>query len=522
MSESLSPEQSLELRRLVQLMHDKRITPEERARLEEWLESDEEARQVYIQYMYLYARVLWDHRQRACDSSGPCSSLGSSTSTTPVLGFLGDIFRAGANHLSRPFALTLLVTLFLPGIILLILLVDLSHQPSTRQPVAHAVKVPAPVSAAQFTRSHECVWTDDGAVWPLGTHMYPGQKLKLQEGLAELTFPDGAKLLLRGPATFQLNRGGGCLDIGSLTATVPQAASGFKIETPLATVVDLGTEFGVSVGVNGTSEAHVFKGRIQVITDVTSKCPTPLESQLVAGQGARIRVGDFDGQVNIQPLKASSVAFIRRFPDQKPKSPVRYSRLIASANRKGGMGYDGVFVNSLAIRPTITFDGETDPLLPNDSGLQVDSTLYSDRDYVVTQVDKPLIGADYVRMFNTDKENPNKRAVCTYDVTFATEEDHAFVMLLVDDRWDKEGKQQKLVDGIVSRFAKSGDFVDTGFNVEVIDHAKGRALSAYGMMLPTRDDSGKRITYTFVNKSLGFLTFVIAAMEKPPASEIAK
>lgn len=48
MSNSLSPEQLDELCRLIYALHEKSITPQQMARLEEWVCRDDEACWVYI------------------------------------------------------------------------------------------------------------------------------------------------------------------------------------------------------------------------------------------------------------------------------------------------------------------------------------------------------------------------------------------------------------------------------------------------------------------------------------------
>ena len=96
MSDSLSREQFVELCGLIQALHDERITPEDSARLEEWVCRDEEARWIYVQYMNLYASLHWDKTQEPeLDQAAPKTVVEASPS--PILGFLGDVFRAGAD-----------------------------------------------------------------------------------------------------------------------------------------------------------------------------------------------------------------------------------------------------------------------------------------------------------------------------------------------------------------------------------------------------------------------------------------
>ena len=88
--------------------------------------------------------------------------------------------------------------------------------------------------------------------------------LHLRSGLLELTDPSGVVLLLESPARFDLRSATTLwLGEGNVSARVPDAALGFTVETPSASIVDLGTEFGVSAGAR-SSEVHVFKGAVLV------------------------------------------------------------------------------------------------------------------------------------------------------------------------------------------------------------------------------------------------------------------
>jgi hypothetical protein len=121
-----------------------------------------------------------------------------------------------------------------------------------------------------------------------------GQKFNLDSGLVEITLSSGARVLLQGPAAFVVEPNGGLLSFGKVTAvfekggeaakdaerlaaakTATSASSAtlasidsdkapFFIRTPTATIVDLGTEFGVDVDRNGRTASYVFRGAIRV------------------------------------------------------------------------------------------------------------------------------------------------------------------------------------------------------------------------------------------------------------------
>lgn len=100
----------------------------------------------------------------------------------------------------------------------------------------------------------------------------PGYPMFLQEGIVELLFDNDARVVIEAPAEFQIlaeDRIG--LQFGKLYATVPQEAIGFSVYTENAKIVDLGTEFGVQVDQEATTELHVIKGRINLLAGATNK-----------------------------------------------------------------------------------------------------------------------------------------------------------------------------------------------------------------------------------------------------------
>jgi ferric-dicitrate binding protein FerR (iron transport regulator) len=75
------------------------------------------------------------------------------------------------------------------------------------------------------------------------------------------------------------------LDRGQATARVPEACKGFAIKTPVARVVDQGTEFGVVARQDGKTDVIVFEGRVDV-RDMAGPKRGP--QSLLIGGGARI------------------------------------------------------------------------------------------------------------------------------------------------------------------------------------------------------------------------------------------
>lgn len=122
---------------------------------------------------------------------------------------------------------------------------------------------------AWLNNAQNCQWAEGGT--PAGG-IIPGKVLQLEQGLAELLFHSGVSIVLQGPATLELRSESSVrLLHGRLSARVPEAARGFEVLSPEGKVVDLGTEFGVSVADDGSARVYVFRG--EVIAQPAGKSP---------------------------------------------------------------------------------------------------------------------------------------------------------------------------------------------------------------------------------------------------------
>jgi hypothetical protein len=93
-----------------------------------------------------------------------------------------------------------------------------------------------------------------------------GDRLRIQSGSAELTFDAGAQIMVFGPAEFEITSPTSIrCSRGRVTTLVDERGRGFTIETPRAKVVDLGTQFGLSISDDGETEVVVFQGTVDVM-----------------------------------------------------------------------------------------------------------------------------------------------------------------------------------------------------------------------------------------------------------------
>jgi ferric-dicitrate binding protein FerR (iron transport regulator) len=160
---------------------------------------------------------------------------------------------------------------------------------------------------ARVTGVADTVWEEGAHGWIVGAGLHAGRQLQLASGLVEIEFLDGSSVILEGPceATVE-SRNSGRLVAGRLTARVPHEAIGFRIETESATIVDLGTEFGVAASgseENAETEVQVFDGSVEVDFG-----PGGEKQVLTAGQSARVRLAD------LQLVAAREESFRRALP----------------------------------------------------------------------------------------------------------------------------------------------------------------------------------------------------------------
>jgi hypothetical protein len=142
------------------------------------------------------------------------------------------------------------------------------------QPGRLAATPAADENVAWLVNAQDCRW-DDAGQRP-GRDMRAGKDLHLVRGLAEIEFDGGARVILQGPAGLRLLSGRSAqLLKGTLTARVPERARGFTVLTPHNRVVDLGTEFGLSVDDEGAATVRVFTGEVVAYPLITGPAADP-------------------------------------------------------------------------------------------------------------------------------------------------------------------------------------------------------------------------------------------------------
>jgi hypothetical protein len=153
-------------------------------------------------------------------------------------------------------------------------------------------------------------WSSPEEAPRLGAPLDPGW-LRLKSGLAQVVFYSGARVVIEGPAEFQIISSiDASFRTGRLTAEVPPQARGFRIATPQMNVTDLGTVFGLDVK-EGATELHVFKGEVEFLPASGTANQSLKEGSGVVAEGAhppRLISADAMGFASLFDLQDRSVA----------------------------------------------------------------------------------------------------------------------------------------------------------------------------------------------------------------------
>jgi FecR protein len=143
----------------------------------------------------------------------------------------------------------------------------------------HRSTEPAPESVAWLVNAQDCEWADGQSPEEV---LKVGTVLNIERGLAEIRFRKGTHVVMSGPVRLELlSDNSARLHRGRVTARVPEPAIGFELHSPQGKIIDLGTEFGVAVGDDGSTEIAVFKGEV-VAMPVNESSDLHLHANLTA------------------------------------------------------------------------------------------------------------------------------------------------------------------------------------------------------------------------------------------------
>jgi hypothetical protein len=200
-----------------------------------------------------------------------------------------------------------------------------------------------------ITRVHEAEIQGDRPRLVAGQPVRAG-RWNLVNGLVEFTLNNGVTLVLEGPGELELfSSMRAAMQSGQVVVRVPEKAIGFELNSPAASVVDLGTEFAIKVGPDLETDVQVFEGAV-VATGARSGFPSRME----AGTASR-----FNLEATSAPLKLefSETRFLRHIPNIiKPGVPLPES--IGGADLAPPARHAEVDIHAVPATTPIRIDGE--------------------------------------------------------------------------------------------------------------------------------------------------------------------
>ncbi len=347
---------------LIAAFLDDTITPTELDELQTWLRSNPEGLRTFVEAnvreQQLWATVQVREKLRLVEefsSPQPTDSLHVLARTTTLVDDSADAanslhFNGEKNRrtLIRKQSLTGLLVL---GVVTCVLLIGLwVSGPSDRPDETAGVNNPLSAEGDHITESLGpsvlvTVTASQHAQWADGSEVKTGTRLASntwhwQSGLIELATGSGTVLVIEAPVSLEMtDELHARLLSGNVVVRVPDGQSGFVVETPQMRVVDLGTEFGVSVSPMGETELQVFEGKVEAeITGLTTRKQVAAGETLRAAASGELRATDF-----------KETRFIRRLFPREPDA--QYGGLLYSQS-----SIDAVHVAWTESRPRIDAD----------------------------------------------------------------------------------------------------------------------------------------------------------------------
>lgn len=344
----LNPTQQNELRQLVSGVCDSSLSTGEFDRLQQWIGDDGDALEFYVQYLDLHTSLAWEIS----------TSVTRTVERPAKVSWWRSCFDATWDSYKQPLPLALTVATLVMAIIVLGLALIV---PSARDRLTgNNDRVAANLDVGRLTDMHEVVWADDANAIETNSVLKSGQRLALKRGVVEITYLEGARITFEGPGVFTLDGyGAGTVERGRAVSFVPRRAVGFIINTPVAQIVDMGTEFGVAVAGDGETDVRVYQGEVSV-----KSREHPGDGRVVrAGESRRITVAGRVVEADTEPNFVRSIHQSHsRF---EPLTVVSYEYLgddsePRTATHTAGSGYfddDRILLTDRALGTRIHKDG---------------------------------------------------------------------------------------------------------------------------------------------------------------------
>lgn len=157
-------------------------------------------------------------------------------------------------------------------------------------------KADSEVIIASVTRLDGVKW--EGRIFNKNDPIAVGQSIHIDSGLIEVDLGGRGSLVIEGPAHINFSSAMESeLHRGSLVMRATMKGHGYTVKTSQGSVIDIGTEFAVSVGEDDVVETHVIEGSVEAVGNdgksVTLKINDALRFDEKGGEVITSDVGKF-------------------------------------------------------------------------------------------------------------------------------------------------------------------------------------------------------------------------------------
>jgi hypothetical protein len=267
------------------------------------LTSSAEARQAYRAFMEIHSALHWDSSCLA-SQGGPPPNGGPGT-TPDKRGFDPRRFAAA-------------ILLAIGGFTAAAVILPWREQPTVATVGNRDVEGsgrggspesrPAPLAIVSRTRF--LVPRGESLV-PEAGQPFAGGRLAIGGGAVELSLRNGVAVVFEGPGELDIvDDMTAILYDGRVVVRMPKGKHGFRLRTPSADVLDLGTEFAVCIGSRNVTDVQVYDGAVIASSGSRTASARP-PKRLEAGQAAR-----FSPEPAVEPqlLEYRPERFVRELP----------------------------------------------------------------------------------------------------------------------------------------------------------------------------------------------------------------
>lgn len=290
----LSHREREELAALLNMLADGNLTEAEERRLREILDRGEPALKLFREFASLHAGLHWDYAMLLAPGLPPPSDPEKDGGPEKDGESWPPIHRAAAILAVIAAAVATTVAAWM--------VIATPPDPPGRQAGGDAF---ATVRQTRFLLP-----ADGEPPLTVGQSLEAG-RIAIGGGAVELRLRNGVVIVFEGPGELDLaGELSATLHAGNVVVRMPEGMKGFVVRTPTTDVLDLGTEFAVSIGPGNATDVQVYDGAVIASAGRRHEAAR-LPKRLVAGEAARFLSEPHDKPV---PMEFRPERFVRKLP----------------------------------------------------------------------------------------------------------------------------------------------------------------------------------------------------------------